>query len=368
MSIQPCAVCGKDAGPTRWTALTFLIFNAYLCEKCFGKRVAALACVDCGDKYLDPSYEKFAAYKRPTRNTYVLPNKWLRGKPLICSWCALFRGDMRFIEKRIPPRRQEERILTTELGIVEQEDEYPTIEEYERQRTQIPEVEYIFLPRGKSDIEERRFNYFKGEDTPGKGKKGYFIRYTGYVWQTCNEPPPLESIQRIPSIEPLIHHPDDARKLVHICRIQFFHRDCRGYAEAFWDSRPSSIHVKNVNPNNADKENKILLGARALLPHQSKLVRRPGPKGPRKLTNLTRDEALAGFAYLWAVHEREGWEAPTWTTLQAYYEVSRTKFWEWRKDNQLVEDDDWERFMQEAKEVAAKLDLAAIESHLTRLK
>jgi hypothetical protein len=227
---------------------------------------------------------------------------------------------MEFIKKRTP--YQDHRIITTELNLVRPyEGEYPTIEEFEREQKEIFEVEYIFLPRDLKEIPDRRFIYFKGEDTSGKGKRGFFIRYTGFVWRIYEKPLSLESIQSIPSIAFLIHHPDDARKLVRICRIQFFHRDCQGYAEAFFDSRPPSIHLKNLNPNNADKETEILLGARALIFR----LRQALDKGRKKRIppNLFSDLALKVYtSFLEDNKNNDQKELSDWEIIEKMQELS----------------------------------------------
>lgn len=318
-SIQPCADCGEPVDYRKFN--TAPIYGAFLCKMCKLARDAPRRCVDCGNRYPDPSSDQFSTHGLVNRNFK------LKGNPYICRWCALLRGDMEFIEKRTPQRRDDERILTTQLKLINpRQGIYPTSEELRRERTEIPKVDYISLPRHAKDIEDKIL-FFKGEDISDKGK-GFFIRYTGYVWRMYKEPPPENSIDT-PYF--LIYHPNDPRKIVLICRVQYFHRDCQGYVETFWEPWPRSMDFKNINPRNIKGEMNKLQRIIPLifdLEREYRGGRRPGL--PEDLEAIRSDyvNLCACHIYLYSDDTR-----PSDSDLASFYCVNRSSLYRHLKNN-----------------------------------
>lgn len=284
--VRPCADCGKSVDNRKFN--TFPIYGAFLCKACKLARDAPRRCIDCSNKYHDPSLDAFVA------DPLVQRNSRFRGMPYICSWCALLRGDCTFVEERTPREDRDKKILTSQMGLVNpRKFGFPTSEELERERTELPEVEWLFLPRQQKDIKDKLL-YFKGEDVADRGK-GFFIRYTGYVWRKYQEPLPANSID---SPYFLIDHPNDPCKIVMISRVQYFHRECQGYVETFWEPWPRSLDFRNVNPKRIKRETKILLQVAPLIFRLEREYRggRP-PAIPEDLETI-----YAHYLYLCACH------------------------------------------------------------------
>jgi hypothetical protein len=242
---RPCADCGKTVDTSKFNTLPS--DAAVLCKACKRKRDSVRVCTNCSQKYHDPSLDRFVV------NPFVKRHGLFAGHPYLCSWCALFRGDMTFIRDRTPGSEQDRKILTTQLNLVKREGLYPTTEEFERERREIPEVDYIHFPRHKKDIIDKFLRY-KSEDIDFNREK-FFIRYTGYVWRTYKESPP-EDLFDTPYL--LIEHPNDPLKIVMICRMQFFNKSCQGYVETLWQPWPRSLNFINLNPKNVRAETEIL--------------------------------------------------------------------------------------------------------------
>ena len=202
MVIHPCADCGKSVDDRKFN--TIPIYGAFLCKACKLARDAPRRCVVCSKEYHDPSLDTFVA------DPLVRRNFRFRAEPYLCSWCALLKGDVTFVSERTPREDRDKKILTSQIGLVNpRKFRFPTSDELKRERTELPSVEWLFLPRHEKDIKDKPL-HFKGEDVTATGK-GFFIRYTGYVWRIYQEPLPVNSIDT-PYL--LIYHPDDPRKIV----------------------------------------------------------------------------------------------------------------------------------------------------------
>ena len=252
-STTQCADCGRDVDTRRFN--TAPQYGVFLCKACKLARDTPRRCRNCSSEYQDHSLNRFVA------DPLVRENFRFRGMPYLCSCCALLKGDLTFVRERTPREDRDRKILTSQMGLVNpRKFRFPTSEQLERERTELPSVEWLFLPRHEKDIKDKLL-YFKGEDIADAGK-GFFIRYSGYVWRTYQEPLPVDSID---SPYLLIYHPDDPRKIVMISRVQYFHRDCQGYVETFWEPWPRSLEFRNLNPKKVKRETKILLQVTPLI-------------------------------------------------------------------------------------------------------
>jgi AraC-like DNA-binding protein len=210
-------------------------------------------------------------------------------------------------------------MLTTEMGLVKRRaHKFPTGEELKRERTELPALEWVFFPRHGEDIVDSPLR-FKGEDVSEIGS-GYFIQYAGYV---CYESP-KPNVQ-VDSRYLLIYHPSDARKIVMICRLQIFHRSCQGYVETYWNPRPRSFNLKNLSPENADKEAKILLAAKSLVFTVERQYRGGRPAGLPKALEVIHDDYInlcACHQYLYSDNAR-----PSQPSMADFYEVNRSSLY-----------------------------------------
>jgi hypothetical protein len=80
--------------------------------------------------------------------------------------------------------------------------------------------------------------------------------------------------------------------------------------------------------------------------------RRPGFG---KLANLTRENLVGIYAYLWAYHQDNNLSPPDLNNIAAYLGVDRSTFFRWRQSEQLISEEDLSLLQQEAIELSKSI-------------
>jgi hypothetical protein len=110
---------------------------------------------------------------------------------------------------------------------------------------------------------------------------------------------------------------------------------------------------KALNKNGIGQSTGIVVGQLAHLLPGLKIIQMEESKGGRsldsgKLDNLTHEDLVGIYAYLWAYHQNKNLPPPNLGDLEAYLDVERTTFYRWRKKNNLTSTEQLNALKQEA--------------------
>jgi hypothetical protein len=153
-------------------------------------------------------------------------------------------------------------------------------------------------------------------------------------------------------------HKKDPCKLVQIIRVRVRCRNSLAYLEfVYKDAFNPSVDIRNTGHLKNFEDLKETWAAREA--YFGILKPKSGRKpGFGNLANLTRENLVGLYAYLWAFHQDNNLPTPTLTELEAYLDVGRHTFWRWRKKNNLISDEELTILQQEAIDLSKSIPKA----------